>query len=116
MNVMMDIEQVKIEIYIPKEFVEVLRDELTKIGACRIGNYDHVVAFMDSHGYWKSLEGSNPYDGEVNKLSYGDEYKMEIRCNFDLVENAIEVIKKIHPYEEPVINIVPLLNDYFNIR
>ena len=32
------------------------------------------------------------------------------------IENIIKVIKKVHPYEEPVINIIPLLNDRFDIN
>ncbi|SCL81920.1 hypothetical protein PP176A_0160 [Sporanaerobacter sp. PP17-6a] len=32
----MDFSKVKIEIYVPQEYIESLRDELTKIGACQI--------------------------------------------------------------------------------
>ena len=38
---------------------------------------------------------------------------MEVRCKIEYVKNAIKVIKKVHPYEEPVYNIVPLLNNIF---
>jgi hypothetical protein len=30
------------------------------------------------------------------------------------VRAALQVIKQIHPYDEPLINIVPLVNHYFD--
>ncbi|PDM37322.1 cytochrome C biogenesis protein, partial [Bacillus cereus] len=29
-------------------------------------------------------------------------------------KDALEVINEIHPYETPMIYIIPILNDYFN--
>jgi len=34
---------------------------------------------------------------------------MEVRCPVELAESAVNTVKKIHPYEEPVINVIPLL-------
>lgn len=110
------INQVKIEIYIPEAYVAELRDSLTAIGACKIGNYDHVASYVDVKGYWKPLEHSNPYHGEKGEICFGSEVKLEVRCPMDLVQNAVGVIRKIHPYEEPVINILPLLNQMFDVN
>jgi hypothetical protein len=38
---------------------------------------------------------------------------MEIRCKREYATNAIKVIRKIHPYEEPLINIIPIINELF---
>ncbi|MBZ9637007.1 hypothetical protein G9F70_022445 [Clostridium sp. FP1] len=38
---------------------------------------------------------------------------MEIRCKREYVKNVIKVIKEIHPYEEPLINIIPIINELF---
>ena len=105
-----DIKWLKLEIYAPKEYVEELRDALTLIGACRIGNYNHVISYQVTEGYWKPLEGSQPFSGEKGEISHGNEVKMEIRCPNEIISIAMKTIKKIHPYEEPVINIIPLLN------
>ena len=35
---------------------------------------------------------------------------------FKNIENIIKVMKEVHPYEEPVINIIPLLNDRFDVN
>ena len=104
---------VKIECFIPDEFVEVLRNELNKINVGRIGNYDNCISITKVRGYWRPLEGSNPYNGEIGKICEGTESKIEVNCKWEEVENALHVIKSIHPYDEPLINIVPLLNHLF---
>lgn len=109
----MKFTEVKIEIYIPDEFVIKLRDELNKINACKINDYDNVVSITKVRGYWRPLEGSNPYNGEVGSICEGSECKMELRCKNEYVKDAIKVIRENHPYEEPVFNIIPLMNDFF---
>lgn len=70
-----DVTEVKLEIYVPEEYIEPIRDALTHIGACRVGNYDHVMAFHCSRGSWRPLPGSSPFNGKTggNLLWYGDE-------------------------------------------
>ncbi len=77
------------------------------------GNYDNVISITNVRGYWRPLEGSNPFIGKVGKVCEGQECKIEIRCKKEYVRNAIKVIKKIHPYEEPLINIIPIINELF---
>lgn len=35
---------------------------------------------------------------------------MEVRCPAEIVETAVRKVKKIHPYEKPVINVISLLD------
>lgn len=56
----MEINEVKIEIYIPEEFVIELRDELNKVNACRVGDYDNCMSVINVKGYWRPLQGANP--------------------------------------------------------
>ena len=88
-----DVKEVKLEIYVPEEYVAKIRDDLAERGIGRFGNYSHVVAYQESKGFWKPLEGS-----------------MEVRCPVEKVKQAFRIIQTIHPYEEPVIDIIPLLN------
>ena len=109
----MEFKEVKIEIYVPKEYIIKLRDELNKINACKIGNYDNVISITNVTGYWRPLEGSNPFNGELGKICQGEECKMEIRCKKEYCKNSIKIIKEIHPYEEPLINVIPIVNELF---
>lgn len=109
----MEFTEVKIEIYTPEEYIIKLRDELNKVNACRVGQYDNVISITDVRGYWRPLEGADPFNGEVGKVCEGKECKVEIRCKIQYVKEAMKVIKAIHPYEEPLINVIPIINDLF---
>ncbi len=103
-------KEVKLEIYVPEEFMPEIRDALHDIGVGRVGDYDHVMSFHQVTGYWRALEGSNPYEGKQGEITRGDEVKMELICPKEKVLDALRVIKKIHPYEEPAIHVLPLLD------
>jgi len=109
-------ESFKLEVFVPASHVEKLRDALADVGAGRIGNYDHCASVTDVRGYWRPLEGADPYDGEVGVLSAGTECKLEMRCPRDSVRAALRVIRVVHPYEEPLINVIPLANHLFEDR
>lgn len=102
-------EQVKVEILIPCEYVIPVREALHEVGACRVGNYDHCLSVARVTGYWRPLTGAQPFDGVVGAISEGAECKMELRCHRDLLAAAVRAIRRIHPYEEPVINVIPLI-------
>jgi hypothetical protein len=104
---------VKIEIFIPEEYIEPLRDELGRIDVGHIGNYDHCVSITDVRGYWRPLDGATPFAGEIGQISAGTECKVEVNCKWENIEEALRVIKSVHPYDEPLINIVPLINHLF---
>ncbi|CAM4291010.1 cytochrome C biogenesis protein [Bacillus manliponensis] len=109
----MQFNEVKIEIFIPEPFIEQLRDELHKVHACKLGDYDHCLSYSTVKGYWRPLQSASPYDGEIGQICEGQECKVEIRCNKKYVKHALTVIRRIHPYETPMIYVIPLLNDYF---
>lgn len=44
----LDIKEVKLEIYIPEEHIEIIRDSQATIGACRIDEYSHVVSWQST--------------------------------------------------------------------
>ena len=110
---MQNFTDVKLEIFVPQEYALKIRDELAKIGVGVIGNYDHCIAVSSVQGYYRPLEGANPFGGEIGKISEVAEYKVEVNCKRELVNEAIKVIRSAHPYEEPLINVIPLANHLF---
>ena len=111
----MEFSEAKIEIYVPQDYVIALRDALSAVGAGHIGDYDHCVSITQVTGYWRPLENAHPFNGEIGAICEGSECKIEIRCKKEFIAEAVKVIKQIHPYEEPVINIVPLANDRYQV-
>ncbi len=109
----MQVQTVKLEIFIPETHVEPLRHALHEAGVGRIGQYDHCLSITPVTGYWRPLPGSDPHIGTVGEVSSGTEYKVEANCSVDLVNGALHAIKAVHPYDEPLINVIPLLNHLF---
>lgn len=107
---------VKLEIFVPEEYAFKLRDELAKVGVGRLGDYDHCVAMLPVRGFFRPLPGSKPFEGEAGKISEVTEYKVEVNCRRELVEAAIRVIRSVHPYEEPLVNVIPLANHLFDMK
>jgi hypothetical protein len=107
---------VKLEIFVPQEYALKIRDQLAKIGVGRIGNYDHCVAIYPVQGYFRPLPGADPFDGEIGKISETLEHKIEVNCKRELVNEAIKVIKSAHPYEAPLVNVIPLANHLFDMK
>lgn len=101
----------KMETFIPEEYVTKLRESLNDIGALSIGgNYDNCMSVSKVTGYWRPLSGANPFKGEKGEVSKEEECKVEFCCKSEIVEKAIITIREVHPYEEPVINVIPLSN------
>ena len=113
---MQDFTDIKLEIFIPQAHAMELFEELAKIGVGRIGDYDHCFAIHPVQGYFRPLPGANPFDGEIGKLSETAEYKIEVNCRRELVNEAMKVIRNTHPYEEPLVNVIPLANHLFEMR
>jgi len=107
---------VKLEIFVPQEYALKIRDHLAKIGVGRIGDYDHCVAITTVQGYFRPLPGANPFDGEIGRIQETKESKIEVNCKRELVDEALAIIRRVHPYEEPLVNILPLANHLFDMK
>lgn len=107
----MEFTRVKLEIFIPETHMDALREALAEAGAGVIGNYDHCCSIMPVRGYWRALEGADPYDGKVGEISEGHECKVEVNCPRGILPQVIKSIRAVHPYEEPLINIIPLVDE-----
>jgi hypothetical protein len=113
---MKDFTDVKLEIFVPQEYALKIRDQLATIGVGKIGDYDHCVAIYPVQGYFRPLQGANPFLGEIGKIQERTETKIEVNCRRELVNEAIQVIRRVHPYEEPLVNIIPLANHLFDLE
>ena len=80
-------------------------------GAGIIGNYTYCTTSTKTVGTFKPNENANPYIGEQNKLEYVEEEKLEVICDIEKVKDVINELRKVHPYEEPAIDIVPLIDE-----
>lgn len=106
-----NVNRVKIFVTIPIGNVEEVRNAMCGAGAGIIGNYDYCTSSVKSIGTFKPNDNANPYIGENNKMEFVEEEKLEVVCNIENVKNVITELRKVHPYEEPAIDIIPLLDE-----
>lgn len=57
----MDFKYCKLEIFLPPSHLEVLQKALQEVDAGHIGNYDSCMSVSPVTGYWRPLDGCNPY-------------------------------------------------------
>ncbi len=106
-----DIKKVKISVFIPEEVVSELRDAVCDAGAGVLNNYSYCTSSTKVAGTYIPNEKANPYAGTTNTLEFVEEIKLEFLCDVKLVKKVLKIIRDIHPYEEPCIDIVPLLTE-----
>jgi len=106
-----EIKKVKIFVTVPAEFLEVVRNAMCGAGAGNIGEYSYCSTSVKSVGSFVPNEKANPFLGTRNKLEIVEEEKLEVICNVEDVKRVVAELRKVHPYEEPAIDIVPLLRE-----
>lgn len=106
-----DIKKVKITVTVPSENVQEVRNAICKEGAGVIGNYTHCTVTSKCIGTFKPENNANPYIGEKNKLEVVEEEKIETVCDINIAKRVIKKLREVHPYEEPAINIIPLIDE-----
>ena len=107
----MDIKKVKIIVTIPTENTEKVRNAICSEGAGVIGNYTYCTMSTKCIGTFIPSENANPYIGEQNKLEIVEEEKLELVCDIKIVKRVLKRLREVHPYEEPGIDIIPLINE-----
>lgn len=108
-----DITRVKIIVTIPVENVDEIRNAICEAGAGVIGNYTDCSMSTKYIGTFKPTDEANPYIGKNNNLEFVEEEKLEVVCDVKLVKKVITKLREVHPYEEPAIDIIPLLDENF---
>lgn len=91
----------KINFYVPETHLEIVKTALFAAGAGRIGHYDYCCWQTKGVGQFRALAGSAPYIGQQGKVEQVEEYKVELVCSKENLEQAVAALKKAHPYEEP---------------
>lgn len=95
----------------PVEDTEKVREVVCRAGAGVIGNYTDCSMIIKCTGTFVPNTLANPYLGENGKLEFADENKVEVVCNVENVKEVIKVLRDAHPYEEPAIDIIPLIDE-----
>ncbi len=105
------VNKVKIIVTVPVENTNEVRNAMCNAGAGIIGNYSFCSTSTKSIGTFIPNNNAKPFIGENNKLEYVEEDKLEVICDIKIAKHVINELRKVHPYEEPAIDIVPLIDE-----
>lgn len=108
-----EFERVKVFVTIPINDVKNVRNAVCNAGAGIIGNYSYCTASTKSLGTFKPNDNANPYIGEKNKMEFVEEEKLEFVCEVNKVRRVLDELRKVHSYEEPAIDIFPLIDEVY---
>jgi len=107
----LDIKKVKIIVTVPSENLEELREAICSEGAGVIGNYSYCTISTKCIGTFLPGNNANPYIGEKNNLEFVEEEKLEVICDINITKKVLNKLRQVHPYEEPAIDIIPLIDE-----
>lgn len=102
-------ELVKLVVFVPEAQAEAVRLALGQAGAGQIGDYTFCSYSIKGVGRFKPGPGAHPAIGTPGQMTAVDEERIEVACRQAQVPDIIKVIKQVHPYEEVVIDIYPML-------
>ena len=107
----MNFKRVKITTTIPPKDADALREALGKAGAGVIGDYSFCSFSLLGKGRFKASENADPHIGKPGEFEIVEEEQVEVTCDRDKAKQVIAALKQAHPYEEPIIEITPLLSE-----
>lgn len=91
--------------------VNAILSAVSSAGGGIVGNYTHCAFTTDGLGRFKASEDATPHVGSAGDINQEPEVRIETFCNRSDGEAVVKAIRAAHPYEEPVIYIVPLLSE-----
>jgi len=101
----------KLEIYVPVDAVEKLKNALFEVGAGNIGFYDECSFSISGNGTFRPLEGSNPVTGTHNERENANEVLLSVIFEDYKKHQILFAMKQNHPYEEVAYQLISLENE-----
>jgi hypothetical protein len=95
----------KVVVFCPESHTDKVIKAMADKGAGVIGDYTHCAYITKGFGNWMPEDGSDPYSGKVGQMSREEENRIEMACPKDKVNNVVQAIKEVHPYETPEIDV-----------
>lgn len=100
----------KLVVFVPSTHAEILRCAIAEAGAGKLGNYDNCSFSSEGIGSFRALNGAHPFVGKQNDIHREPEVREEFLLPVELRNKIISTLIKVHPYEEPAFDIIPLEN------
>ena len=99
----------KIVVFAPSEKAEEIILSMASGGAGHIGNYSVCSFRTEGTGTFKPGENTSPYSGKKGRLQITDEVRIEMICAADYLNDTIDKMYEVHPYETPAFEIYTIM-------
>ncbi|WP_288132783.1 YqfO family protein [Microbulbifer sp.] len=95
----------KLCVFIPESHLEPVKQALFDAGAGRIGDYDRCCWQVKGQGQFRPLDGSQPFIGQTGQVEQVSEYRVEMVCADEVVDDVLSAMRAAHPFEEPAFDL-----------
>ncbi|MDD4847862.1 MAG: Nif3-like dinuclear metal center hexameric protein [Bacteroidales bacterium] len=102
----------KLVTYVPLTHFEQVKEKLFAAGGGCVGHYDSCSFSSSGIGTFRAQEGTHPFVGQIGVLHQESEVRIEMLVAAHQRHLLLSVLKQVHPYEEPAIDLLPLENQY----
>lgn len=103
-------ELVKLVVTVPKSHADQVRQAVGQASGGIIGNYAFCSFSSPGIGRFLPQAGTNPAIGTVGITEQVAEERIEFTCEKSLIQDIVAAVRAVHPYEEPAIDVYPLLS------
>ncbi len=99
----------KVATSVPKEHLGEMMDRISESIEPLYPGYDRVFSYWPVTGTWRPLEGSDPFIGTPGRIAVAEEFRLEFAVAEKDLAAAVRAIRDVHPYEEPAIDVIPMV-------
>lgn len=100
--------QCKIIVFVPDADLGKVADALYAAGAGNIGDYRECGFRLAGIGTFFGSDAANPTIGKKGRREEVSEWRLEVVCPQDKVNQVVAAMRKAHSYEEPAFDVYPL--------
>ncbi len=100
-----------IVVTVPSDMVDRMLDAIAGAGGGTLGNYTHCSFTSTGTGHFKPSAQAKPHIGAKEEINAVDEVRIETFCERSIGKQVVSAIRQAHPYEEPVIYVIPVLDE-----
>ncbi|KKW40244.1 hypothetical protein A2424_05740 [Candidatus Peribacteria bacterium RIFOXYC1_FULL_54_13] len=101
-------------VYVPHKDADAIRSALAEAGAGNIGHYDSCSFSTPGTGRFRPDKDADPAIGAACQLTEVKEERIEVVVPKATLKEVLHAVIKAHPYEEPAIHVLPML-DYHDL-
>ena len=99
----------KLAVFVPPDRADDVMTAIAEAGGGRIGEYSRCSFRVSGVGAFLPSKTARPFAGRAGREEKVDEVRLESVVARGLLPKALAAVRRAHPYEEPAIDVYPLV-------